>query len=180
MYARIENQTVVEFPITDIRKRFPGTSFPAFITEDSLPHGVVVVVPDAEPEYDATTHKLVRKTVPTLVSGSWVLGYDAAPFTAEELALRAAAVQQKFVAAIQQRLDDFARTRNYDGILSACTYATSTVPKFAAEGQYAVQARDATWAKAYEILGQVQSGTRPMPSSPEDIFPELPQLVWPA
>ena len=84
-----------------------------------------------------------------------------------------------FTDAIQARLDDFARTRNYDGILSAATYATSAVPKFAAEGQYAVQARDATWAAAYQILAEVQSGTRPMPSSPEDIFPELPALQWP-
>ena len=85
-----------------------------------------------------------------------------------------------FTDAIQARLDSFARTRNYDGILSACTYATSTVPKFAAEGQYAVQARDTTWAAAYQILAEVQSGTRPMPAAPEDIFNELPQLVWPA
>ena len=32
-------------------------------------------------------------------------------------------IQAEIVAAAQQRLDDFARTRNYDGILSACTYA---------------------------------------------------------
>lgn len=84
-----------------------------------------------------------------------------------------------FTAAIQERLDAFASTRNYDGILSACTYATSSVPKFRAEGQYAVDARDNTWAAAYQILAEVQSGTRPMPASPEDIFPELPQLAWP-
>jgi len=84
-----------------------------------------------------------------------------------------------FTDAIQFRLDSFARTRSYDGILSAATYATSTVPKFAAEGQYAVQARDATWYEAYRILAEVQMGTRPMPTKPEDIFPELPALVWP-
>ena len=49
-----------------------------------------------------------------------------------------------YVAAVQVRLDDFARTRNYDGILSAATYATSTVSKFAAEGQCAVALRDAS------------------------------------
>ena len=44
-----------------------------------------------------------------------------------------------FTSAIQEHLDSFARTRNYDGIMSAATYATSTVPKFHAEGQYAVE-----------------------------------------
>lgn len=87
---------------------------------------------------------------------------------------------QQFTAAIQLRLDTFARTRNYDGILSACTYATSTVPKFQGEGQYCVNARDATWAAAYDILAEVQGGTRPMPNSITDIETELPVLVWPS
>ena len=89
-------------------------------------------------------------------------------------------LKSEIVAATQQRLDDFARTRGYDGILSACTYATSTVPKFQAEGQYCVNARDATWAKLYQILAEVEAGTRPMPSGYADIEPELPVLEWPA
>ena len=88
-------------------------------------------------------------------------------------------VQAEIVTATQQRLDDFARTRNYDGILSLCTYATSTVQKFQAEGQYGVTARDATWAKLYEMLAQVEAGTRPVPGGYADIEPELPVLAWP-
>lgn len=88
-------------------------------------------------------------------------------------------LQTEIVNATQQRLDDFARTRNYDGILSLCTYATSTVPKFQAEGQYGVEARDATWTKLYEMLAEVEVGTRPMLGSYSDIEPELPVLKWP-
>jgi hypothetical protein len=84
----------------------------------------------------------------------------------------------EYTNAVQKRLDDFARTRNYDGILSACTYATSTVPKFKAEGQYAVEARDATWAKCYEVLAAVESGSRPMPTL-DELLAELPVLSWP-
>lgn len=83
-----------------------------------------------------------------------------------------------YTAAIQDRLDAFARTRNYDGILSAATYATSAVPKFKAEGQYAVEARDATWAKGYEILAAVEAGTRPAPTL-DELAAELPALAWP-
>ena len=83
-------------------------------------------------------------------------------------------------AATQKRLDDFARTRNYDGILSACTYATSSMPKFTAEGQYAVDVRDNTWATLYAIMGEVQAGTRPMPTGFADIEADLPVLAWPA
>jgi hypothetical protein len=83
------------------------------------------------------------------------------------------------VAATQQRLDAFAQSRNYDGILSACTYATSTVEKFATEGQYCVGARDATWAKLYELLAEIEAGDRPVPSGYADIENELPVLSWP-
>lgn len=95
----------------------------------------------------------------------------ADPPSAEDMI---AAVQ----AAVQHRLDTFARTRAYDGILSAATYATSAVPKFAAEGQYAVQARDATWAACYTIMADVQAGLRPMPTI-EHVLAELPTLEWP-
>ena len=84
----------------------------------------------------------------------------------------------QYTAAVQKHLDDFARTRGYDGILSAATYATSTVPKFKAEGQYAVEARDATWAKCYEVLAAVEAGSRPM-STLDELLAELPVLEWP-
>ena len=83
-----------------------------------------------------------------------------------------------FTAAIQARLDDFARTRNYDDILSAASYATSTMAKFKTEGQYAVEARDATWAKGYVIMDDVLAGRRPMPTL-EEVLAELPALSWP-
>jgi hypothetical protein len=88
-------------------------------------------------------------------------------------------IQDEIMTATQQRLDTFAKTRLYDGVLSLCTYATSPNPKFQAEGQYGVEARDATWATLYEIMEEVQAGTRPMPSGYADIESELPPLVWP-
>lgn len=89
-------------------------------------------------------------------------------------------LQVLFTAAIQLRLDDFARTRNYDNILSACTYATSPSLKFSSEGEACVDLRDATWSAAYAILAEVQAGHRPMPESIEDIEADLPPLAWPA
>ena len=63
--------------------------------------------------------------------------------------------------------------------MSACSYATSTVPKFQAEGQYCVQARDATWAALYAILAQVETGERPLPAGYAELEAELPILAWP-
>ena len=64
-------------------------------------------------------------------------------------------------------------------MLSLCTYDTSAKPKFATEGQRGVEARDDTWAKLYEIMDEVQTGTRPMPNGYADIEAELPALSWP-
>jgi hypothetical protein len=83
--------------------------------------------------------------------------------------------------ATQAALDAFASTRNYSGIMSACTYVSSTNPAFAAEGAYCIELRDQTWAKLYEMLAEVQAGTRPIPTGYADIAPELPisSAVWP-
>jgi hypothetical protein len=87
-------------------------------------------------------------------------------------------IKKEFVNLIQSKLDNFAKERGYEGILSACTYATSLVTKFKAEGKTCVNLRDSTWAAAYDILAQVEAGTRPMPSSIADIEADLPALVW--
>jgi hypothetical protein len=84
----------------------------------------------------------------------------------------------EFTKKVQFRLDAFARTRGYDNIFSACTYATSTDPKFSVEGQYCIQVRDVTWSKCYEILDDIQSGQRSVPTW-EEFEAELPVLQWP-
>lgn len=87
-------------------------------------------------------------------------------------------IKTSIVQLTQQRLDDFAKTRNYDNILSACTYATSSIPKFLQEGQSAVNARDTTWSALYTILAEVESGSKSMPKGFTDIEPFLPVLEW--
>jgi len=87
----------------------------------------------------------------------------------------------KFTGLIQQRLDEFARTLTYDNILSACTYSTSNVEMYRIEGQYCVVARDATWAKAYELMEKLRPLIEAGGETPtwEDIEEQLPPLVWP-
>lgn len=90
-------------------------------------------------------------------------------------------IQKQFTDAIQARLDNFAATRGYDGIMSACSYFGSTNTKFKAEADCAIALRDATWAKGYELVDsmitEVTSGQRPIPTI-EEIFAELPELTW--
>lgn len=181
MHARLDsNLQVEEYPIPDLRARLPDVSLPADLTNDSaLPEGFVFVNPVATPSYDSTTHRVAEVT-PTFVDGKWVVTYDLIPLSASELEQVALAVQSTVTAQAQLRMDTFARTRFYDSMLSACSYATSTVPRLKAEGQYCVEARDATWEILYGILGEVVAGTRPVPRSLADIESELPVLAWPA
>lgn len=85
----------------------------------------------------------------------------------------------EYQAAAQQYLDSKARERNYDGILSLCSYAVSTDPQFGPEGQAGVQWRDDVWAACYTLLAEVQAQTRPVPTL-DEFRALLPPLVWPA
>lgn len=89
-----------------------------------------------------------------------------------------AKAQKHYCQLAQARMDEKARERNYDGIMSACSYATSSFPKFASEAAACVMWRDAVWAKCYELLDTVKSGEMEIPT--EEAFLEmLPELVWP-
>lgn len=138
-----------------------------------------LIEPSEKPAHDAF-YQSVDEVQPVKVNGQWVQQWAVRQATADELLARQAILKAEITARTQQRLDDFARTRLYDGILSACTYASSTVPKFQTEGQYCVDARDATWEKLYQIMDEADAGTRPVPTGYADIEPELPALAWPA
>lgn len=89
-----------------------------------------------------------------------------------------AGVRQRLTQAVQRHLDEKAQERNYDNILSLCTYATSQNPKFQVEGQAGVEWRDAVWAKGYQMLDEVLAGTRPIPTA-DEVIAELPDFAWP-
>ncbi|HVJ31676.1 MAG TPA: hypothetical protein VND94_01060 [Terriglobia bacterium] len=84
-----------------------------------------------------------------------------------------------YVAAVQAMLDTKARERNYDNIMSACTYAASTIAKFKAEGDACLAWRDAVWAQCYTDLAAVQAGTMAQPTV-GDFVASLPHLTWPS
>jgi hypothetical protein len=89
----------------------------------------------------------------------------------------AAELQAELIAAVQAHLDSVARTRGYDGILSLCTYAASSITQFANEGQAGVNWRDAVWAYCYQVMAAVQAATRTIPTA-EQLISELPTIDW--
>lgn len=182
MYALITNKAVEKYPysIDQLRKDNPQTSFPKSPSTELLASYNVFPVVSTGAQYDPTTQVAEPNgCVFNADRNHWETAWTVRPKTAEELQSAAQALQDSIVQQTQQHLDSFARARNYDGILSACTYATSNIPKFAAEGQSAVNLRDATWAALYQILEEVKAGKREAPTGFSDIEPLLPPLEWP-
>ena len=166
---------------SSIRAANPQVSFSAAFRP---PEGYETVFPAPAPSFDSIT-QMAREIAPVLtVKGFYEQSWEVVDLSEEAIAANRERAKQQLIQSVtqqtQQRLDDFAKTRNYDGVLSACTYATSPTAKFATEGQYCVEARDATWATLYTIMAEVEAGTRPMPSSFADIEPDLPVLEWPS
>lgn len=101
------------------------------------------------------------------------------PTEAEVLSNTMLAAQVSLTAGVQKYLDTLARSRGYDGILSLCSYATSTNLTFSAEGQAGVSLRDGCWEVGHQITADVLAGNRPIPTLSE-VLDELPSVIWPA
>jgi hypothetical protein len=181
IYALIENQQVVKYPygLYDVRKDNPNVSFPRQVTEEIMAaYGALPVLETPKPQVDYLT-KNCKEGIPGFVNGSWVQTWNVSDASQEEIAERKQNLIDSITEETQNRLDLFAQTRLYEGILSLCSYQNSPNLKFRTEGQYGVEARDATWSKLYELFDEVLAGTRPIPSGYEDIESELPVLEWP-
>jgi hypothetical protein len=81
-------------------------------------------------------------------------------------------VKAQLTAVVQAHLDATARTRGYDSIVSACSYAGAP-NQFQAESQQFLAWRANVWTKCYEVMADVDSGARPVPTA-EHLISELP------
>lgn len=177
----VKLSTLEKLEAADIMLAHPDISFPnrGWTDEDLAPYGYAELHYPSTHPFPGTFEKLVE-TTPAQIDGKWYIQFEVVPMTSDEVTIKQVEIKAGIVRETQAHLDNFAQSRNYDGILSLCTYATSPTQKFAEEGQYGVEARDATWAKLYEIMAEVEAGTRPMPTSFADVVSELPVLQWPA
>lgn len=94
---------------------------------------------------------------------------------------------------IQDRLDGFARTRNYDNANSMSKYIylsdgdiealppddRAAVYRYRAECRHFLRKVAQTWAVSERILAEVQTQSRPVPAGLSDFESELPVLDWP-
>lgn len=103
------------------------------------------------------------------------------PWSPEEIAAdkvaKIAAMEAQLTIIAMARLDAFARTRRYESILSAVTYATDPDPEFSIEGLRALNLRSEYWRKIWDTLEAVKANLIPMPATIDDIT-NLPALTW--
>lgn len=181
MYLLAQNGAVVRYPYSfeELRRDNPGTSFPAEPTLAALAEwGVFPVVQTQMPASNPVTQTVVEDT-PIQIDGVWVQVWEVRAASSQEISDRQQAIKARITSDVQRRLDEFAMTRGYDSIVSACSYATSQHPKYGPEGRYCVTAREDTWDVLFQIESDVIAGLRPMPVSYGEIEPDLPVLDWP-
>lgn len=93
MYAKIENNQVVEWPIQNMQPLFPNTSFPSPLTQSDMPDGYVIVgvIPPPTPG----PNEKVVPGMPVQQGDAWVQSWDVVPMTPEE-------IQERYDAAAAQ------------------------------------------------------------------------------
>lgn len=84
----------------------------------------------------------------------------------------------QFTTDLTDYLDSVAAEKKYENRITCALRAGYPGP-FQAEGQAFATWMDAYNAEAYQILAEVIQGTRPVPSSFEEIKSELPTFTWP-
>jgi hypothetical protein len=88
MYIKISNNGGQRFPYTiqDLRQENPSTSFPLVLSNELLAgFGVYPVLENARPDTDRFSYA-VKRALPELVNGEWVVLWDVLAKSQEEIA----------------------------------------------------------------------------------------------
>jgi hypothetical protein len=135
MFAKIENNNVMEFPIYNIREKVKNVSLPEDLTNpNNLPEGYVHVYESTFPEYDVQNEKVVLADKPIFKNNTWILEYIILPLIEQE--------KEEF---IKQKSEDIRLMRNQ--LLSKCDWTqTKDVSDYISSNwiQYRQDLRDIT------------------------------------
>jgi hypothetical protein len=100
---------------------------------------------------------------------------DKVEFTVQENPDAPDYIKNQKIQVIQHHLDKGAHARGYDSILSAVSYAVDVNSPFYTEAVAYAQWRSQVWATGFQILAEVEAGTRPVPTD-EELIALLPAL----
>lgn len=182
MHARIENNVAVQYPITNLRQHLPNISLPADLSNDAaLPEGYVYVNSTAAPTFNPVTQK-VQQGLPVLVDGKWMASWEIIELDDYEISENEVklhnAQKVAYDEALTNHLDSVAKSKQYDNRVTCALRAGYPGP-FQAEGQAFATWMDTCNAMSYLWWAEIEAGTRPMFSAPEEFIAQLPPFSWP-
>jgi len=82
-------------------------------------------------------------------------------------------------AAIEQHVDDVARSRDYTNAADIASYASSANASWQAEAVAFIAWRDHVWASGHALIEGVTAGTMTAPLDASAVVDGLPQINWP-
>lgn len=191
VYAKVVNGKIVEYPI-----------FPIHIKNRSHPvEWYSVCKFDIKPELTDDFHFLSEILTPKFndVTNKYevLISYEIKAFTLQNLLnsiypLNDSSDKKKSDISealynrilelaneeITNRLNNFAASRGYDGILSLCNYKDDSYIKFATEANRGIILRSATWQMAETYLNALNNETVNIPRNISEIYNNLPSLTW--
>ena len=176
MFVKYKDGTVLEYPILDIRSRFPNISLPEDLT-NSLPEDYYIVRDTSVPEYNHITQKLLEQD-PEFKLGKFYRKYQVVDLTGSALSSSIENVKARLTARVSTNLNNFAAARGYDSIESLVSYNNSTNLTFKAEAEQGILVRDAAWDNLLSIFNNLDAGNIPI-TSIEQLEMLIPDLVWP-
>lgn len=83
MYAKIDNNKIIDWPISSLVPLFPNMSLPPNITDSNIPEGYVIVH-SSVPPIPGTKQKVVPG-IPKFNGIKWVQGWDIVSQTEEDI-----------------------------------------------------------------------------------------------
>jgi hypothetical protein len=191
IYALIENNAISIYPLTeeDINNRnAPTELYIQCYFEPQPTIDPIIEYLEEVPSYSFTSvdvnYIVRRKTVETLfdilsttygvLDGNNVLVVDINNVPTALITGFITLIKDR----VQNNLDVFARTRQYDDIRSVITYYNSTITSYRDEAIRAVYLRDTCWDNLHTYLDQVTAGTVSVPLTWTEIEAILPSLTW--
>lgn len=134
MFAIVNEEVVVEYPIYDVRARFPNVSFPVQMENHHLPPGMVRVEPTEMPNVGRTQYVVEGKPVKN--GSTWLQTWEVHNKDAAQ-------IQQDNMAKAQSvRNERLARLTETDWMVTRAAETGQPVP--AAHAAYRQALRDIT------------------------------------
>ena len=192
LFARVVDGKVVEYPVyrIHIKNRAHPLSFytPVVKTEAPAPDEFGTVDESLEVRPDSV-HVVYTKRPLTLAEILRTFQVQnpedpMAPMTAKSISeIDPATVQHVYSLAgdyVSVKLDEFARTKQYNDFIHLTGYRYSAIPSFAAEAMRGYTLRDQIWANLLNYFTQVTTGAVPVPTSIADVDALIPAMTWEA